>query len=78
MRECPDHTGMAALSICEALLLALQDHHVLPEDEIAGILQDAAAYHENASGTAAEVQRHRAAAALINQIFASWDLPRGP
>jgi hypothetical protein len=33
---------MAALSICEALLLALNDAKILPEDEIMGVLGDAA------------------------------------
>ena len=41
-------SGMAALSICESLLLALNDAHVLPEREIMGVLTDAAASHENA------------------------------
>ena len=36
--------GNAALSICEALLLALNDRKVLPEKEIIGLLQDAAAH----------------------------------
>ncbi len=34
-------SGIAALSICEALLLALNDAKVLPESEIMGILKDA-------------------------------------
>ena len=38
--------GLAALSICESLLLALNDRKILPEHEIVGILQDAAAAHE--------------------------------
>ena len=33
-------TGRAALSICEALLLALNDAKILPEREIVGILED--------------------------------------
>jgi hypothetical protein len=46
-----EHAGQAALSICEALLLAMNDHGVLPEHEIVGVLRDAAATHENAVGT---------------------------
>ena len=48
MSDLQDPAGMAALSICEALLLALQDRNLLPEREIVGILRDAAAAHENA------------------------------
>jgi len=33
-----DYPGRAALSICEALLLAINDHKLLPESEILGVL----------------------------------------
>ena len=38
-----DHAGLAALSICEALLLALNDQGLMPQQEILGVLRDAAA-----------------------------------
>ena len=41
-----DVAGLAALAICESLLLAIRDHKLLPEKEINGILLDAAASHE--------------------------------
>lgn len=63
-----DLSGMAALSICEALLLAMNDRQLLPEHEIVGILRDAAATHENVTGPEADM--HRAVAALINGIIA--------
>ena len=44
-----DPAGMAALSICEALLLALNDYKLLPQSEIVGVLTDAATTHENAA-----------------------------
>lgn len=72
------HSGMAALSICEALLLALNDAHVLPEREIMGILQDAAASHENTEGTGADLEMHLAVAALINRIIAGGNSVRRP
>lgn len=73
-----DHAGLAALSICEALLLALNDSGLLPEHEIVGVLRDAAATHENAIGTGPETERHRSAAALINQIIAGGYSVRWP
>ncbi len=76
MREHNIGSGMAALSICEALLLALNDAHVLPESEIMGILKDAAATHENADGSDIELERHRAVAALINRIIAGGNSVR--
>ena len=69
---------MAALSICEALLLALNDARVLPEAEIMGVLTDAAASHENAGGSEAEVDMNRAAAALIRRIIAGGNSVRRP
>ncbi|MFY2824139.1 hypothetical protein [Ruegeria sp. MALMAid1280] len=71
MADRQDHSGMAALSICEALLLAIKDRELLPEHEIVGVLRDAAAAHEAAVGNNDEKDMHQAAAALINQIIAS-------
>lgn len=48
MPQQPDIHGVAALAICESLLLALNDRNVLPEREILGIMRDAAASHANA------------------------------
>jgi hypothetical protein len=70
MSTASEHAGQAALSICEALLLAMNDHGVLPEHEIVGVLRDAAATHENAVGTEEEMRAHRSIAALINSIIA--------
>ncbi|AJE47515.1 MAG: hypothetical protein H5U24_14530 [Thioclava marina] len=64
-----DAAGLAALSICESLLLAMNDRGLLPENEIVGVLRDAAAIHENTIDTEPDAEIHRAAAALINQII---------
>jgi hypothetical protein len=69
---------MAALSICEALLLALNDQNVLPKSEGLGILRDAAATHENAIGSDSEKNEHQAAAALINRVVAGGNSVRRP
>ncbi len=73
-----DHAGMAALTICEALMLAMNDHKMLPEHEIMGVLHDAAATHENATGTEAETEAHRAVATIINRIIAGGNSVRRP
>jgi hypothetical protein len=70
MSTASEHAGQAALSICEALLLAMSDRGLMPEHEIVGVLLDAAATHENAIGTEEEMQAHRSVAALINAIIA--------
>ncbi|SMC14431.1 hypothetical protein ROA7745_04298 [Roseovarius aestuarii] len=77
----PDHTdysGLAALSICEALLLALGDRKLLPEREIISILRDAATTHDNAVGTEAEMATHQAVSSLINQIIDGGNSVRRP
>ncbi|WP_170329070.1 hypothetical protein [Ruegeria arenilitoris] len=71
MADRQDHSGMAALSICEALLLAIKDRELLPEHEVVGVLRDAAAAHEAAIGNNDEKDMHQAVAFLINRIIAS-------
>jgi len=73
-----DHSGIAALSICEALLLAMNDHKLLQEREIVGVLSDAAATHENAVGTESEMETHQAVAGLINKIITGGNSVRRP
>ncbi|KPQ05628.1 MAG: hypothetical protein HLUCCA12_14655 [Rhodobacteraceae bacterium HLUCCA12] len=70
-----DIAGTAALAICESLLLALNDHKILPEREIVGVLKDAAAAHENAPNDGKEAL-NAAVAALINGILAGGNSVR--
>lgn len=70
-----DIAGKAALSICESLLLALNDRNILPEEEILGILRDAAAAHE-LSPDKGQADSHAAVAALINGILTSGNSVR--
>jgi len=76
MSEKDTVSGIAALTICEALLLALNDAKVLPESEIIGLLRDAAATHDNAVGSAVELEKHSAVSALINGIIAGGNSVR--
>jgi hypothetical protein len=70
-----DIEGTAALAICESLLLALNDRKILPEQEIIGVLKDAAAAHQQASQ--GDGDGHNAAvAALINGILAGGNSVR--
>ena len=71
-----DDAGQAALSICEALLLAMNERGLLPEHEIVGVLRDAASTHENAIGDELEMEKHQAVADLINAIIAGGNSVR--
>lgn len=70
-----DIAGTAALSICESLLLALNEHSILPEKEIVGILKDSAAAHENCP-PGENKAHHTAVAKLINGILAGGNSVR--
>ncbi|WP_282154226.1 hypothetical protein [Ruegeria atlantica] len=76
MSDHQDPAGMAALSICEALLLALNDLNLLQEREIVGVLRDAAVTHECANGSEFELETHSAVAKLINEIIVSGNFSR--
>ncbi len=78
MSDYNTHAGIAALTICEALLLALNDAKILPETEILGVLRDAAATHTNANGPDTNLDTHKAVAALINGIIAGGNSVRRP
>lgn len=68
MADIPDVAGIAALTICESLLLALNDRNVLPEREIVGILRDAAAAHAPVPD-GSDAAMHAAVAELITRII---------
>ncbi|MDN7132847.1 hypothetical protein JNO04_10855 [Halomonas sp. MC140] len=71
-----DYAGLAALAICESLLLAMNDHQLLSEKEIIDVLKDAANTHENAVGLDEESETHVGVAALINAIISGGNSVR--
>jgi len=78
MSDRDTYSGIAALTICEALLLALNDAKILPEHEIIGVLKDAAATLANAGGSDGELVTNKGVAALINHIIAGGNSVRRP
>ena len=73
-----DVTGVAALAICESLLLCLGDHKILPESEIIAILDDAIAAHLNAPADDGMTKMHEAVAGLIKGIIDGGNSVRRP
>jgi hypothetical protein len=67
-------SGLAALSICESLLLALEEATVLSHRDVRGLLEDAATAHRQAIGTPEEIEGHRVVAAMIDRILAGRHL----
>jgi hypothetical protein len=70
--------GIAALSICESLLLALGDLKIMGETEAVGVIMDAAAAHRNASTTTQDKVLHLAVADLLDRILAGGNSIRRP
>lgn len=63
-------SGIAALAICESLLIAMSDLKIMGASETAGVLKDAASAHRNAGGAGHEAALHREVAAIIERIIA--------
>jgi len=74
-----DPSGLAALAICESLLLALNDGELLSEADIMALLEDAAETLVAASQAASvgpEATQRRGAAALIQRIISGGNSVR--
>jgi hypothetical protein len=61
--------GLAALSICESMLLSLTDLKVIARTEAVSILEDASAAHRGAVAEATAPQVHQDAADVIDRII---------
>ena len=69
--------GVAALSICESLLLALSDLKIMGAKDAGGVLEDAAAAHRNSGASAQNAALHLEVVAIIDRIIAGGNsIPR--
>lgn len=71
-------SGLAALSICESLLLAMGDLKIMGESDAIGVIQDAASAHRDAGSTADEKTMHLAVAAILDRIISGGNSIRRP
>ena len=62
--------GIAALSICESLMLALGDLKIIGARDSRGVLEDAAAAHRGAVVAGGDAALHREVVAIIDRIIA--------
>ena len=62
--------GLAALSICESILISLQDLKIVSAKEVSAILEDAAEAHRNADQSFQDPALHREVVDLIERIVA--------
>lgn len=70
--------GIAALSICESLILAMGDLKIMHEDDAVGVITDAATAHRNVGGSAENIALHAAAATILERILAGGNSIRRP
>jgi hypothetical protein len=64
-----DAEGLAALGICESLLLALTDLAVISEQGVRDVLTDVATTHGEAAAKSQAPERHRAVVGIIRRIL---------
>jgi hypothetical protein len=65
-----DAQGMAALGICESLLLALADLNVLSEEDVRGLLIDVVTTHNEAASGSQTPEQHQAVVEIVQRILA--------
>jgi hypothetical protein len=65
-----DAAGMAALGICESLLLALTDLDIISELAVRDVLTDVATAHNEAATVSQTPERHQAVIEIVQRILA--------
>jgi len=64
-----DAEGLAALGICDSLLLALTDLTIISEKDARGVLADVATIHSEAADNSKAPERHRAVVGIMHRIL---------
>ena len=65
-----DAEGLAALGICESLMLALTDRKIISDKEARDLLNDVATTHTNMAVASTSPERHQAVVDIIRRILA--------
>ena len=66
-----DAEGMAALGICESLLLALTDLTIISEQDARDLLTDVATTHNEAATVSPTPEKHQAVVQIVHRILAA-------
>ena len=64
-----DAEGMAALGICESLLLALTDLKIISEGDAYDLLTDVATTHNEAAAASPAPEKHRAVVEIVQRLL---------
>ena len=65
--------GMAALGICESLLIALTELKIMKESDTRDLLNDVATAHEAAADQSNSPESHHAVVAIVRRILSATD-----
>jgi hypothetical protein len=65
-----DADGMAALGICESMLLALTDLKIISDKDARDLLTDVATTHTEAATKSTNPARHQAVVGIVQRILA--------
>ena len=65
-----DAEGLAALGICESLVIALTDLKIISDQDARDLLSDVATTHTIAAAAASDPEKHEAVVAIIRRILA--------
>jgi hypothetical protein len=68
-----DADGLAALGICESLLLALNDLKIVGEQDTLDVLRDVASTHQEAAAASEWPDKHQAVVEIIHSMIANWN-----
>lgn len=64
-----DAEGLAALGICESLVLALTDLKIISDQDARDLLGDVATTHTNAAAASSTPEVHQAVVEIIHRIL---------
>jgi len=65
----PDADGMAALGICESLLIALTDLKIIGEKDARDLLADVATTHNEAATASQTPEKHQAVVEIVRRML---------
>ena len=68
-----DADGLAALGICESLLLALMDQKIISRKDARDLLADVATTHQQTADASPSPERHQAVVDIVQRIFSGMD-----
>lgn len=71
-------SGLAALSICESLIIAMSGLKIIDAKDAVGVITDAASAHRGAGGSPDAIAMHLEVTAILDRILTGGNSIRHP